>query len=89
MEYAGLREDLALLRLWTLGALPITPVVCQDLHTNPFFPQSAEDDVPSSAGRDQIVADEDEREQHQDEIERVHRQHTIMLRLPWSRKPAN
>jgi hypothetical protein len=35
---------------------------------------SAEDDVLSSAGRDQIAADEDEREQHQDEIERVHRQ---------------
>ena len=30
---------------------------------------SAEDDVLSSAGRDQIAADEDEREQHQDEIE--------------------
>ncbi len=29
----------------------------------------AEDDVLSSAGRDQIAADEDEREQHQDEIE--------------------
>jgi hypothetical protein len=28
--------------------------------------------VLSSAGRDQIAADEDEREQHQDEIERVH-----------------
>ena len=41
---------------------------------------SAEDDVLSSAGRDQIAADEDEREQHQDEIERVHRQRTIMLR---------
>jgi hypothetical protein len=35
---------------------------------------SAEDDVLSSAGRDQMAADEDEREQHQDEIERVHRQ---------------
>jgi hypothetical protein len=34
---------------------------------------SAEDDVPSSAGRDQIAADEDEREEHQDEIERVPR----------------
>jgi nitric oxide reductase activation protein len=32
------------------------------------------------AGRDQIAADEDEREQHQDEIERVHRQRAIMLR---------
>ena len=30
---------------------------------------SAEDDVLSSAGRDQIAADEDEREQHLDEIE--------------------
>ena len=29
----------------------------------------AEDDVLSSAGRDQIAADEDEREEHQDEIE--------------------
>jgi len=29
---------------------------------------SAEDDVLSSAGRDQIAADEDERQQHQDEI---------------------
>jgi hypothetical protein len=28
---------------------------------------SAEDDVPSAAGRDQISAFEDEREQHQDE----------------------
>jgi len=41
---------------------------------------SAEDDVLSSTARDQIAADEDEREQHQDEIERVHRQRTIMLR---------
>jgi len=41
---------------------------------------SAEDDVLSSAGRDQIAADEDEREQHQDEIERVRRQRRIMLR---------
>jgi hypothetical protein len=32
---------------------------------------SAEDDVLSSAGRDQIAADEDEREQHQDQIERA------------------
>ena len=30
---------------------------------------SAEDDVLSSAGRDQIAADEDEGEEHQDEIE--------------------
>ncbi len=30
---------------------------------------SAEDDLLSSAGSDQIAADEDEREQHQDEIE--------------------
>ena len=47
---------------------------------------SAEDDVLSSAGRDQIAADEDEREQHQDEIEGVHRQRTIMLRPLWSDK---
>jgi hypothetical protein len=39
-----------------------------------------------SAGRDQIAADEDEREQHQDEIKGVHRQRTIMLRPPWSDK---
>jgi hypothetical protein len=37
---------------------------------------SAEDDVLSSAGHDQIAADLDERQQHQDEIERVHRQRT-------------
>jgi hypothetical protein len=47
---------------------------------------SAEDDVLSSAGRDQIAADEDEREQHQDEIERVHRLRTIMPRPLWSDK---
>jgi hypothetical protein len=47
---------------------------------------SAEDDVLSSAGRDQTAADEDEREEHQDEIERVHRQRTIMLRPLWSDK---
>jgi len=29
---------------------------------------SAEDDVLSSAGRDQIAADVDEREEHQDEV---------------------
>jgi len=40
---------------------------------------SAEDDVLSSAGRDQIAADEDEGEQHQDEIERMHRQRLIIL----------
>ena len=47
---------------------------------------SAEDDVLSSTGRDQIAAHEDEREEHQDEIERVHRQRTIMLRPLWSDK---
>jgi hypothetical protein len=47
---------------------------------------SVEDDVLSSAGRDQIAADEDERAQHQDEIERVHRQRTIMLVARWSDK---
>ena len=47
---------------------------------------SAEDDVLSSAGRNQIAADEDEREQHQDEIERVHRQRTIILRPLWLRE---
>ena len=40
----------------------------------------------SSAGRDQIAADENEREQHQDEIERVHCQRTIMLGPLWSDK---
>ena len=38
---------------------------------------SAEDDVLSSAGRDQIAAFEDEREEHQDEIERVPRQRRL------------
>jgi hypothetical protein len=38
---------------------------------NQLQPPSAEDDVLSSAKRDQIAADEDEREQHQDEIQRV------------------
>jgi len=47
---------------------------------------SAEDDVLSSAGRDRIAADVDEREQRQDEIERVHRQRTIMLGSIWSNK---
>jgi hypothetical protein len=47
---------------------------------------SAEDNVRSSAGRDQIAADEDEREQRSDEIERVHRQRTVMLRPLWVRQ---
>jgi len=36
---------------------------------NQFLSPSTEDDVLSSAGRDQIVADEVKREQHQDEID--------------------
>ena len=53
---------------------------------NQLHSPSAEDDVPSSAGPEQIAADKDQREQHQDEIERVHRQRTIMLRPPRSDK---
>ena len=37
--------------------------------SNQLQSPSAEDDVLSSEGRDWIAADEDEREQHQDEIE--------------------
>ena len=44
---------------------------------------SAEDDVLSSAGRDQIAADENEREKHQHEMERVHRQR------PLAKQPNN
>jgi hypothetical protein len=41
---------------------------------NQLQPLSAEDNVLSSAGRDQIAADEDERGEHRDEIERVQHQ---------------
>jgi hypothetical protein len=68
------REDFLILPSSLLLSQPANPTSFAILFiaaNNQFQSPSAEDDVLSSAGRDQIAADVDEREEHHDEIERV------------------